>query len=157
VVLVIVAAVIIVGVSAVAVGLGGEMAEFPADIRPLDADIADIETAADVALLRPPPALWGYDKRSTDAALNAVAQTVTDRDVEIAALRQQLDDMRTRASGTAGTPGQPAVPGEAQAGQARAWEQPGASSRGRWSAWERPVTQQPEDPGGAQQREDSAT
>jgi hypothetical protein len=148
VVLVIVAAVIIIGVSAVAIGLGGEMAHFPADVRPLD---AEIETAADAALLRPSPALWGYDKQSTDAALNAVAQTVTDGDVETASLRQQRYDMRTQAGGTAGPPGEPAAPGGAQASP-----QPGAPSTGRWSAWERPVPPQPEDPGGAQRREDSA-
>jgi hypothetical protein len=85
------AAVILGGVLAVALGRGGEMTEFSADVRPLDADIA---TAADVALLRPPAALWGYDKRSTDEALNLVARTVTERDVEITRLRRQLADMQ---------------------------------------------------------------
>jgi hypothetical protein len=68
------------------------MAEFSADVRPLDADIV---TAADVALLRPPVALWGYDRRSTDEALNLVARTVTERDVEIATLRRQIADMQS--------------------------------------------------------------
>jgi len=42
---------------------------------------------------RPPAALWGYDMRSTDEALNMVARTVTDRDVEIAILRRQIADL----------------------------------------------------------------
>jgi hypothetical protein len=92
VVLLLAAAVIGVGVVVVALGRGGEMAEFSADVRPLDTDIA---TAADVALLRPPLALWGYDKRSTDEALNLVARTVTERDVEIATLRRQIADMQS--------------------------------------------------------------
>lgn len=91
VVLLVAAAVILGGLIAVALGRGGEMTEFSADVRPLDADIA---TAADVALLRPPVALWGYDKRSTDEALNLVARTVTERDVEITRLRRQLADMQ---------------------------------------------------------------
>jgi hypothetical protein len=80
------------GVIVVAMGRGGELAPSGADVRPLDGDIV---TAADVALLRPPAALWGYDMRSTDEALNRVARTVTERDVEIAELRQQLADMRS--------------------------------------------------------------
>src|SRR5215467_16103505 len=68
------------------------MTEFSPDVRPLDTDIA---TAADVALLRPPVALWGYDKRSTDQALNLVARTVTERDVEIAMLRRQIADLQS--------------------------------------------------------------
>jgi hypothetical protein len=92
VVLLVAAAVILVGMIVVAIGRGGEMAEFAADVRPVD---ADIETAADVALLRPPVALWGYDKRSTDEALNLVARTVTERDVEIATLRRQIADIQS--------------------------------------------------------------
>jgi hypothetical protein len=91
VVLLVVAAVILGGLIAVALGRGGEMTEFSADVRPLDTDIA---TAADVALLRPPLALWGYDKRSTDEALNLVARTVTERDVEITRLRRQIADLQ---------------------------------------------------------------
>jgi hypothetical protein len=151
--LLIVAVAIVIGVSVVAIGRGGEMAEFPADSRPLDADIS---TAADVALLRPPPALWGYDKRATDAALNAVAQTVTERDVEIATLRQQLDDLRAREAGTAGTPGQPAVPGEARAGHAGAAGQSGALPVDRWSAWKRPVPPQPGETDGTERQGENA-
>jgi hypothetical protein len=142
VVLLIVAAVIIAGVSLVAIGGGGEMTQFIPDTRPLN---ADIETAADVALLRPPPALWGYDKRVTDEALNAVAQTVTERDVEIAALRQQLADMRTRGAEAHAPPGQAGASGQS-----------GASATGRWSAWQRPVPPEPGDAAEAAGQEESA-
>ena len=91
-VLIIAAVVILGGVIVVAIGRGGELAASAADVRPLDTDIV---TAADVALLRPPAALWGYDMRATDDALNRVARTVTERDVEIADLRQQIADMRS--------------------------------------------------------------
>jgi hypothetical protein len=91
-VLIVLAVVIVGGVIAAAMGRGGELAGSGADVRPLDGDIV---TAADVALLRPPAALWGYDMRATDEALNRVARTVTERDVEIAELRQQLADMRS--------------------------------------------------------------
>lgn len=91
VVLAVAAVVILVGMIVVAVGRGGEMAEFTPDVRPVD---ADIRTAADVVLLRPSMTLWGYDKRSTEEALNLVARAVTERDVEIATLRQQVADMQ---------------------------------------------------------------
>jgi len=101
VVLLVAAVVIGVGIIVVAVGRGGEMTEFSPDVRPLDTDIA---TAADVALLRPPLALWGYDKRSTDEALNLVARTVTERDVEIATLRQQVADMQSALDAASARP-----------------------------------------------------
>jgi len=90
-VLIVAAVAILGGVIVVAMGRGGELAPSGADVRPLDTDIV---TAADVALLRPPAALWGYDMRATDEALNRVARTVTERDVEIADLRRQLADMQ---------------------------------------------------------------
>jgi hypothetical protein len=83
--------VILVGVVGVALGRGGEMAEFAGDYPPFEAD--DVVTAADVALLRPPSALWGYSIEATDAALGRIAQVVTERDVEIAALRRQLAEL----------------------------------------------------------------
>ena len=68
--------------------------------------LGDLLTAADVAMLRPPSALWGYNPQVTDDALSRIAQIVTERDVEIAVLRQQLADLR---SGTGGTPAVAAV------------------------------------------------
>src|SRR5450755_1846294 len=84
------AAVILAGVVSVAVGHGGEMAEFAMDYLP-----PDLVTAADVVLLRPPSALWGYNVQVTDEALNQIAQVITERDVEIAVLRQQLAELRS--------------------------------------------------------------
>jgi hypothetical protein len=84
------AAVILAGVVSVAMGHGGEMAEFATDYLP-----PDLVTAADVMLLRPPSALWGYNVQVTDEALNRVAQVITERDVEIAVLRQQLAELRS--------------------------------------------------------------
>jgi hypothetical protein len=88
------AAVILAGVVSVAMGHGGEMAEFAMDYLP-----PDLVTAADVVLLRPPSALWGYNVQVTDEALNRVAQVITERDVEIAVLRQQLAEFRSAAGG----------------------------------------------------------
>jgi hypothetical protein len=96
VVLLLVAAVILGGVIVVAIGRGGELGSSEPDIRPLDTEIV---TAADVALLRPPASLWGYNIRVTDEALNLVARTVTERDVEIATLRRQLADLQSALEG----------------------------------------------------------
>jgi hypothetical protein len=143
VVLLVAAAVIGVGMIVVAVGRGGEMAEFSADVRPVD---ADIQTAADVALLRPPGALWGYDKRSTDEALNLVARTVTERDVEIATLRRQIAEMQSaRENSSATQPGAATRPGQADPGsysapfvRRQASPAPPPAETQPWSAWERP-------------------
>jgi len=145
------AAVIVGGVIAVAIGRGGELARAPADVRPLDTHIV---TAADVVLLRPPAALWGYDMRATDEALNMVARTVTERDVEIATLRRQLADMQSaaartrdgepdRAAGAGGDPGlrPPASPLHRGAGlPARP-----PSAPPPWSPWARPDPATPPD------------
>jgi hypothetical protein len=129
VVLLVAAAVILVGMIVVAIGRGGEMVEFTADVRPLD---ADIETAADVALLRPPVALWGYDKRSTDEALNLVARTVTERDVEIATLRRQLADVQSgREQPPPASPGA-VTPPDTSPGPGQGWD-PGAAAQPSWS------------------------
>lgn len=141
VVLLIAAAAILCGVVAVAMGRGGELALPPADVRPLDADIV---SAADVAMLRPPAALWGYDMRATDQALNMVARTVTERDVEIAILRHQIAELQAAAK----EPGSPARPPTrpSRAGASEALPQPFQRGIGGprspadaqpWSAWRR--------------------
>ena len=88
--------VILAGVVAVAMGRGGEMTEFATDCVPPTLD--GVVTAADVAMLRPPSSLWGYNVPATDEALNRLAQALTERDVEIAVLRQQLAELRAAAS-----------------------------------------------------------
>lgn len=76
-----------------ALGMAGEMAAFPSDSAPLRLD--DV-TATDVALLRPPLALWGYNVPATEEALGMIARAVTARDTEIASLRHELAEIRAR-------------------------------------------------------------
>jgi len=92
-----------------ALGMAGEMAMFPADSAPLRMDEV---TAAHVALLRPPLALWGYSVPATEEALGVIARAVTARDTEIATLRQELDDMRAQrhSSERGAAPQQAAAP-----------------------------------------------
>jgi hypothetical protein len=86
---------ILAGVVIVASGRGGEMAyEYP-DYPPLDLGPV---TAADVALFRPPSAVWGYNMRLTDEALERIARALTERDVRISALQQQVADLRDEMS-----------------------------------------------------------
>ena len=154
------AAAILCGVVVVAMGRGGELVLFAPDRRPLDPEIM---TAADVALLRPPAALWGYDRQATHVVLDMVARTVTERDVEIAALRQQLADLQSAApepqnwgpagTGTAGPPPPPLPPGTGTAGPPPPPLPPGIGSprpsgdARSWSAWERPSPAPMPDPG----------
>ena len=101
--MILVAVAILVGVFFVATGRGGELAYEQADHAPLDLGPV---SATDVALLRPPTALWGYNMQVTDEALEQIAQAVRDRDVTIAFLQQRLADLTTRAV----DPGDPAGP-----------------------------------------------
>jgi hypothetical protein len=114
--MILVAVVILVGVFFVATGRGGELAYEQADHAPLDLGPV---SATDVALLRPPTALWGYNMQVTDEALEQIAQAVRDRDVTIAFLQQRLADLAGQAApgrladlaGQAGPGFQPAAPG----------------------------------------------
>src|SRR5437764_6193623 len=103
------AAAVLAGVIAVALGRGGELAFFPADYAPLKLDEI---SATDVVLLRPPMALWGYSTQATDEALNRIAEALTERDIEITALRQRVANLeaaspegRRRIYGVPGRPG----------------------------------------------------
>jgi hypothetical protein len=78
---------VLVGIFFTATGRGGEMADEHADHAPLDLGPV---SAADVALLRPPTALWGYNMQVTDAALDQIARAVRERDVTIAYLQEQV-------------------------------------------------------------------
>ena len=103
--MILVAVVILVGVFWAATGRGGELAYEQADHAPLDLGPV---SATDVALLRPPTALWGYNMQVTDEALEAIAQAVRDRDVMIAFLQRRLADLTAQ---TAASPvASPAVP-----------------------------------------------
>lgn len=116
-VLLVAVAAIIVGVVLAALGQVGEMAPAPADVAPVDVGTV---SAADIAMLRPPMALWGYNMQATDDALQVIAQSVTERDVEIASLRNQLAQVcKPQAS-------EPLAPDSAQP--------PFASDRADWPA-----------------------
>jgi hypothetical protein len=91
------AVVILVGVFFVATGRGGELAYEHPDHAPLDLGPV---SATDVALLRPPTALWGYNMQVTDEALESIAQAIRDRDVTIAFLQQRLADLTTQTDAT---------------------------------------------------------
>jgi hypothetical protein len=90
------AVVILAGVVVVASGRGGEMVTTEPDYPPIDLGPV---TSADVALLRPPSAAWGYNMRVTDEALEVIAKAVTERDVHIAALEQEVSDLRDQLGG----------------------------------------------------------
>ncbi len=142
-------AVILAGVVAVAMGHGGEMAEFPSDYVP--PTLGDLLTAADVAMLRPPSALWGYNTQVTDEALSRIAQVVTERDVEIAVLRQQLADLRSGAgtappaSASFATPAPAAAkPAAAEPGQrSQCQRQPGRGTRPQLNRPAEPAAAEP--------------
>ena len=80
-------AVVLVGIFFVATGRGGELAYEQADHAPLDLGPV---SAADIALLRPPSAMWGYNMQVTDEALDQIARAMRERDVTIAYLQDQL-------------------------------------------------------------------
>ena len=80
-------AAVLVGIFFAATGRGGELAYEHADYAPLDLGPV---SAADIALLRPPTALWGYNMQVTDEALDRIARAMRERDVTIAYLQEQL-------------------------------------------------------------------
>lgn len=102
--------VILAGVVSVAMGHGGEMAEFAMDYLP-----PDVMTATDVAMLRPPSAFWGYNVQVTDEALNQAAQAITEREVEIAVLSRQLAELRAAAGSHPAVTGTPLARSKAAA------------------------------------------
>jgi len=118
-----VAVVILVGVFWVATGRGGELAYEHPDYAPLDLGPV---SATDVALLRPPTALWGYNMQVTDEALESIAQAIRDRDVTIAFLQQRLADLTAQ---TAAAPVLPPAQAGAPPGQEYQADPPGPAAR----------------------------
>jgi hypothetical protein len=81
----------------VASGRGGGMpAAEPADYAPLELGPV---SATDIALLRPPTALWGYHQQATDEALEQIAESIRERDVRIVALEQLVTDLSRDPAG----------------------------------------------------------
>lgn len=106
-------------------GQGGEMSAERADYVPLELGPV---SATDVALFQPSSAMWGYDVRVTDEALQRIAGSIRDRDVRIVALEQLVTDLsratdsvppesgplpRARHRRDSGTDAPPPVPGTA--------------------------------------------
>lgn len=89
-VILVAAVVIVVTIIALAVGRGGGMSAERGDYAPLDLGPV---SATDVALLRPPTGLWGYDMHATDEALERIAESIRERDVRIVALEQLVTDL----------------------------------------------------------------
>src|SRR5262245_58605070 len=85
------------------------MATFAGDTAPIGLDEV---SATDVALLRPPMSLWGYNAQATEDALRVIARSVTARDVEIATLRQELADLQARQDGVRATGERSGVPAD---------------------------------------------
>lgn len=95
VVMLVAAAAVLIGVIYVATGRGGELAFFQPDYAPLEMDQV---TSTDVALFRPPTALWGYSMQATDEALSRIAGAITERDIEVSALQQRVADLEAAAA-----------------------------------------------------------
>jgi hypothetical protein len=119
------ALVVLAGIVIVASGRGGEMAYEHPDYPPLDLGPV---TAADVALLRPPSAAWGYNMRVTDEALAQIARAMSERDVRISALEQRVTDLREELS--RGLPPRPGARHRAPGGVEPGLEAPGGVEPG---------------------------
>ena len=143
VVLLIAAAAIVGGVIVVALGRGGELTKFAADVSPFDVKIV---AAADVAFTRPPSALFGYNPRVTDDFFRAIALTMIDRDAEIAELRHRLAELEGLGEPRAAAGEAAAADDRPAAGQRGLSPSHGASllsgDAGGWSAWQSAATSQ---------------
>jgi hypothetical protein len=82
--------VVLAAVVLVAMGHGGELSAERSDY--LQLELGPV-SATDVALLRPPSALWGYNMQATDEAMDRVAESIRERDVRIVALEQLVTDL----------------------------------------------------------------
>jgi hypothetical protein len=104
--------VVLVAVFFAATGRGGGLSREHPDYAPLELGSV---SAADVALLRPPTAMWGYNVDVTDEALDRIARSLRDRDLTIAHLQQQLDARELASGPPAPTPVPPPALAEPQA------------------------------------------
>jgi hypothetical protein len=81
---------VVAGAVLIARGRGGELSVERNDY--LELQLGPV-SATDIALLRPPMALWGYNMQATDEALDRIAASIRDRDVRIVALEQLVTDL----------------------------------------------------------------
>ncbi len=122
---------ILTGVVAVAMGWGGELAITRRDLPVIP---PRIRTASDVARLRLPLGLFGYQAESADEVLQVLAGRLAERDAEIARLRAEVQWLGAQLSGGASGTGptvaawpEAQVPGAEFPG-AEALEFPGAGA-----------------------------
>ncbi|GAB3658681.1 hypothetical protein GCM10027589_19340 [Actinocorallia lasiicapitis] len=94
VVLVLAALAVIAATVAVAYGRGGELAETVPDHPPVGMPPHRQLQGADVALLRLPKGLFGYNVAVTDDALARLSYALTERENRIADLERQLGELR---------------------------------------------------------------
>jgi len=87
--------VVVAGVALIARGRGGELSVERNDY--LELELGPV-SATDIALLRPPMALWGYNMQATDEAMDRIAASIRDRDVRIVALEQLVTDLSREPS-----------------------------------------------------------
>ena len=99
------AVVVVAAVVLLALGRGGGLSAERNDYVPLDLGPL---SATDVALLRPPTGLWGYNMQATDEAMDQIAESIRERDVRIVALEQLVTDL-SRDSGPMQLLGSPYV------------------------------------------------
>ena len=86
---------VVAGAVLVARGRGGDLSVERNDY--LELELGPV-SATDIALLRPPMALWGYNMQATDEALDRIAASIRERDVRIVALEQLVADLSREPS-----------------------------------------------------------
>lgn len=77
----------------VSLGRGGELAEFPPDVPPLELPEAGRLDAADIVALQLPVNLVGYHTQSVDETLRRAAGAISVRDTRIAVLEQRVSEL----------------------------------------------------------------
>ncbi|MFC4905748.1 hypothetical protein [Actinomadura gamaensis] len=100
VVLVLAGVAVLAAVVVLAMGRGGELARTHPDVPPLPLIDGVPVTGPEVAMLRLPRALWGYQMGVTDEALHRLAYALTERDARMAALEQHVADLRRQLDET---------------------------------------------------------
>lgn len=96
VVLVLAGLAVLAAVVVLAMGRGGELGRTHPDAPPLPLIGGAPVTGPEVAMLRLPRALWGYQMNVTDEALHRLAYAMTERDTRVAAMELQIADLRRR-------------------------------------------------------------
>lgn len=118
---------ILVGVVVVAMGRGGEIAP---GYRDVPVRLPRIRSAADLAMLRLPVGLLGYQQQAADAALDAAARLIAEQEAEIARLRAQARLLSRRGAGAEARGTFDARPGAAGTGAAETLPAAGSPAAG---------------------------